>query len=301
MKTLFSSRSVRNILHHLIPNVGSILVMLAVLFIHDVRAAELNTGMSPSTISYQGTLSTASGVPVNSSVGLTFRIYNVQSGGTALWTEAHTGTNIVPVNNGLFNVQLGSIAPIPTSVWDNPTVYLGVQVEGDSVELSPREVVGAVPMAMMTSNITIPDGSVTTSKIADAAITNQKIQLGTYSNSITNEKTISTTSTTILTVPINVPYDATYLIVLNLSTVLDQAGTRAQIWIKDETGAGIQNYHIPHSVTGNDGTTSESYVKIYPFASGAHTITVTVSTTEGTGRVRGAEIQVIPFAQAITP
>jgi len=175
MNTQFPSRKIGSVLHHLVPNVGSILIMLAVLFIHDVRAAELNAGASPNIISYQGKLTTAAGLPVNQGMGLIFRLYNVQSGGTALWTEVHTGTNIVPVNNGLFNLLLGSITPIPTNVWNNPTVYLGVQVEGDSTELSPREVVGAVPFAMQTTSLTIPDGSITTSKIADGAITSQKV------------------------------------------------------------------------------------------------------------------------------
>jgi len=296
-----SSIHVRSILRHLVPNIGSILVMLAVLFIHDVQAAELGAGTSPSVISYQGRLATAGGLAVNGSMGLTFRFYSVQSGGTALWTEAHTGTNVVPINNGLFNVLLGSITPIPASVWSNPTVYLGVQVEGDSAELSPREIISAVPMAMMTSNITIPDGSVTNTKIADAAVSNQKIQLGIHSAHITSEMSIGTTSTTILTVPINVPYNANYLIVLNLSTVMDEAGHRVQVWIVDETGTGIQNYHIPQNIAGNDGTTSESYVKIHPFTSGAHTVKVTVSTTGSTGRVRGAEIYIIPFVQSGTP
>jgi hypothetical protein len=162
------------LLRQLIPNVGTVLVVLSLLFAFDARAAGLNTSTSPSTISYQGTLSTANGTVVSGSKGFTFKLYNVLSGGTALWTEAHTGVNAVPVSNGLFNVTLGSITPIPSTVWNNTTVFLGVQVEGDSAELSPREMVSAVPIAMMTTNITIPDGSVTTAKIADGAVTQAK-------------------------------------------------------------------------------------------------------------------------------
>lgn len=175
MNTQSFQKFLQGFLRQLIPNLGSILVMAAMLFAYNARAAGLNAGASPSTISYQGTLTTASGTPVNTSVGLTFRLYNIQSGGTPLWTEAHTGANNVPVNKGLFNVLLGSVTPIPSSVWSNSTVYLGVQVEGDSAELSPREMVSAVPMAMMTANITIPDNSVTTAKIADGAVTSQKV------------------------------------------------------------------------------------------------------------------------------
>ena len=181
MNTQSFQKFPKSFLRLLIPNLGSILVMAAMLFVYNARAAGLNAGTSPSTISYQGTLSTAGGTAVNTSIGLTFRLYNIQSGGTALWTEAHTGANIVPVNNGLFNVLLGGITPIPSAVWNNSTVYLGVQVDGDNAELSPREMVSAVPMAMMTANITVPEGSVVTSKLANNSVTSEKMAL-TYWN-----------------------------------------------------------------------------------------------------------------------
>ena len=47
--------------HQLIPNIGSIVVMAAMLFAYDARAANLNVGASLSTFSYQERLSTASG------------------------------------------------------------------------------------------------------------------------------------------------------------------------------------------------------------------------------------------------
>ncbi|MGC1376087.1 MAG: hypothetical protein WA821_07695 [Anaerolineales bacterium] len=167
------------LLRQLIPNIGTVLVVAALLFANNVRAASLSAA-SPNTISYQGTLSTVSGTAVTGSVGITFSLYNVPSGVTApLWTEPHTGANVVPVNNGLFNVLLGSITPIPSAVWDNAPVYLGVQVAGDSAELSPREVVSAVPYAMNAAGtIVIPDGSITTPKIAVGAITRDKLASG---------------------------------------------------------------------------------------------------------------------------
>ncbi|MBI5298559.1 MAG: hypothetical protein HY869_24050 [Chloroflexi bacterium] len=156
----------RHISHHFVPNLGTIIVVLALLFVTNVRAAGLGSETLFSTISYQGTLATASGIPIDATVGMTFRFYNVQSGGTALWTEAHTGTNAVPVSNGLFNVLLGSITPIPASVWSNSTVYLGVQVDGDSTELLPREMIGAVPISLVSNMaFTVPDGSITSPKL----------------------------------------------------------------------------------------------------------------------------------------
>lgn len=127
------------------------------------------TNAAPGVISYQGTLTDAAGKPVTGNVDITFRLFAAPTGGTALWTEAHTGANAVPVSNGLFNVLLGSLTPIPASVWSNANVYLGVRVAGDT-EMSPREIIGAVPVAMA-----VPDGSITSAKIADGAVTGEKI------------------------------------------------------------------------------------------------------------------------------
>ena len=152
---------------HLIPNVGTILVVALMLFAYRAWAAPagetpppVEPAMSPAVIaaapaanaapgviSYQGTLTDATGKPVTGNIGMTFRLYTAPTGGAALWTEARTGANAVPVSNGLFNVLLGSLTPIPASVWNNAHVYLGVQVAGDT-EMSPREVVSAVGAAM---------------------------------------------------------------------------------------------------------------------------------------------------------
>ncbi len=252
MNTQSFQKFLQGFLRQLIPNLGSILVMAAMLFVYNARAAGLNAVASPSTISYQGTLTTASGTPVNTSVGLTFRLYNIQSGGTALWTEAHTGSNTVPVNNGLFNVLLGSITPIPSSVWNNSTVYLGVQVEGDSSELSPREMVSAVPMAMMTANITIPDNSVTMSKIVDGAVTSNKMSV-TYWNirdDVNSYQTLSIGSTDYVEVQ---PYNFTFtptvngVVFLNLdltysSSTTDHA-TYCAISVNNSSGSAARSYY----------------------------------------------------------
>jgi hypothetical protein len=95
-------------------------------------------------------LNDAAGQPINGSTNITFRLYSAPTGGTALWTEAHTSANAVPVSNGLFNVLLGSLTPIPASVWSNANVYLGVQVGGDA-EMTPREEVNAVPITLVAN------------------------------------------------------------------------------------------------------------------------------------------------------
>jgi len=171
-----SRRMLHRLSHQLVPNVGT-LVMMALLFFAyhawaapsaapqaDVLASGVNTGL----LSYQGYLTDASGEPLTGGVDITFRLYDAPSGGAALWTEAHTNVNAVPVEDGLFNVMLGSLTPISSTVWGNGASYLGVQV-GNDAEMSPREVVGNVPTAL-----TVPDGAIGTNQIANGSVTQDK-------------------------------------------------------------------------------------------------------------------------------
>jgi hypothetical protein len=158
---------------HLVPNVGTVLIVALLLFAARVGAGPSNqepvpnlepvatiqapTGLaaaeplaSTNTISYQGRLTDASGNPINTPVSLTFRLYDVPSGGSPLWTEVHSG---VPVNNGLFSVLLGSINVIPSSLFTSrPTFYLGVTVGADP-EMTPREQIASSAYAFAASNL----------------------------------------------------------------------------------------------------------------------------------------------------
>ncbi len=165
MKKVIRKR-VRSLEHHLVPNVGTVLAVALLLFVYNAwaapQAAPLTQSAGTDELSYQGQLLGSGGSPVNGQVEMTFRIYNVPTGGTALWTEAHTGGNSVPVDNGRFQVLLGSLTPIPSSVWEYDNLYLEVQV-GSEV-LSPRELLGGVPVAghawvaTMAQGLSAPDG-----------------------------------------------------------------------------------------------------------------------------------------------
>ncbi|OGA43980.1 MAG: hypothetical protein A3G25_00080 [Betaproteobacteria bacterium RIFCSPLOWO2_12_FULL_63_13] len=52
----------------------------------------------PQRINYQGYLGNASGQPINVPVPMVFKLYDVASGGTALWTETQAS---VAVTNGI--------------------------------------------------------------------------------------------------------------------------------------------------------------------------------------------------------
>ena len=149
----------RALSRQLVPNMGTLVLVALLLFAYNVwaapQAAPPAQGTTTGLLSYQGYLTDAGGSPLDGGVGITFRLYSAPTSGTALWTEAHTGGNAVPVSDGLFNVLLGSLTPIPSSVWSNDILYLGVQV-GNDTEMTPRENLGAVPYAKVAGELAGP-------------------------------------------------------------------------------------------------------------------------------------------------
>jgi len=153
-----------------------------------ILAASWSLAQVPTTISYQGVLTDASGTVVpDGSYKLTFKLYDVETGGTALWSE----TQSVLVSKGIFSVALGSVTPIGLA-FDKP-YWLGVTV-GTGTELTPRialtgsaysfrsvhtegiegisaggDLTGTYP------NPSLKDNAVTTAKIADGAVTQAKL------------------------------------------------------------------------------------------------------------------------------
>lgn len=95
-------------------------------------ASQHGWGQIPQTISYQGVLTDAGSDAVpDGNYNVTFRLYEVATGGTPLWEEAQ----LIAVTSGIFNVILGSVIPLNLA-FDNP-YWLGVTV-GAGSELTPR-------------------------------------------------------------------------------------------------------------------------------------------------------------------
>jgi hypothetical protein len=176
-----SSPGWRRLARAMTPHPGTLIVMLvvlaAILWAQSVGALPLRApaaaGTSTGTIAYQGRLADADGTPITDTVNMEFRLYDVASGGIFLWEELWTGSNGVQVSDGLFNVMLGSLTPIPQSViTEHDSLFLGITVGTDD-EMAPRVQLGTVPFAVQA--LTVPDGSVTTEKLADEAVTSSKI------------------------------------------------------------------------------------------------------------------------------
>lgn len=109
--------------------------------------APLAVAAPPQTINYQGYLTNPGGTPVNSAVGMTFKLYNVASGGVAIYSETQLSVNVA---NGIFNTVIGSVTPIPLP-FDVP-YWLGVQVNAD-LEMTPRQPLTSSPYAFRASSL----------------------------------------------------------------------------------------------------------------------------------------------------
>jgi len=112
-------------------------------FITSADAAGINN-----QINFQGKLVNSNGTNVtDGNYTIVFSLYNVSSGGTAIWTE----TDTVTTSSGIFQVALGSNSAFPGSVdFNNSSLYLGIKV-GTDTEMTPRIRFSAVPYAFNAS------------------------------------------------------------------------------------------------------------------------------------------------------
>ena len=124
------------------------------------RAAQAAT---PQSMNYQGYLKSSAGVPYNGFRKLIFNIYNVSSGGSALWSETHP---TVSVAKGQFSVTLGAGNPAtPLALAFDVPYWIGVTVESDP-EMTPRQPLTTAPYAFKAASaLTVEDGAVTSPKI----------------------------------------------------------------------------------------------------------------------------------------
>lgn len=94
----------------------------------------------PPMISFQGVLTDPGGSGITDLLDVMFSIYDVPESGTAKWSEAQA----VDVSDGLFNVFLGEVNPLPDSIFTGQVLWLGVAVEPDA-EMTPRHRLVSTP------------------------------------------------------------------------------------------------------------------------------------------------------------
>src|SRR5580658_3823180 len=100
----------------------------------------------PTMINFSGTLTDASGKPLNGSFGVTFSFYAEQRDGPPLWQETQ---NVQANSSGHYTVTLGSTAShgLPTDLFiSGEARWLAVQVQGQAEQ--PRVLLLSVPYAL---------------------------------------------------------------------------------------------------------------------------------------------------------
>jgi len=114
-------------------------VLLSVILLPTVALADV-----PGMVSYQGTLTDDGGVALDTTVAMTFTIYDDSTGYLTLWSETQPS---VAVTDGVFDVLLGSVSPLSKSLFGSTaSCWLGVQV-GSDPEMAPLQRMAAVPFA----------------------------------------------------------------------------------------------------------------------------------------------------------
>ncbi len=287
MDSLFSKRN----LPLVILNISTILIVAVILMVNQVLANPDQTTttetFSAGVLSYQGTLMDSLGNPVTGSYEITFRIYNSPTSTTPLWEEARSGANAVPVQSGLFNVMLGSLNPIPETVWEQTELFLGVKI-GSDAEMSPREKLTFVPAAASSSvaqlALTVPDGSIGAVQIADGAINSSEVKLTHGEVYGSGEVLLLTAIPQIvpsMTFTVNPPTNQVIQVHLTLDSyrTLDCVTLIASIYIDNSPiGPGITL-----GTASNPERTTLSTVRQAPISAGSHTITIKAFCEAGSG------------------
>ena len=100
---------------------------------------------TPQTMNYQGILKSTAGAPFTGAKKLTFKIYDAASGGNLFWTEIQPTVNVA---KGQFNVTLGAGSPaVPLALAFDKPYWLGVTVDPETTEMTPRQPLTTVPYA----------------------------------------------------------------------------------------------------------------------------------------------------------
>jgi hypothetical protein len=126
-----------------IKNMKTGIFCLTVLFFAVCLFSAIFAAEVPHLINYQGKLTKSGTCALDTTIAMTFQIYTDSTTSISLWTETQSS---VKVEDGNFNVLLGSVVSIPDSAFNGSIRYLGVKVGGDA-EMTPCQPIVSVGYA----------------------------------------------------------------------------------------------------------------------------------------------------------
>jgi hypothetical protein len=129
---------------------------------------------------HQGIATDTAGDPLEGNLNVTFRLYEEATGGTALWEESQ----LINFVNGVYLTELGSDEPFPSGLFEKESLFLGIQIEGDS-EMTPRFEIRSVPFAQqaetaVTALSLAEDAVIAAGSIDAAELAASGVVAGTY-------------------------------------------------------------------------------------------------------------------------
>ena len=123
----------------------TLFIMVSLFFITPPSFAEI-----PHYMQFQGKATDGSDVPLNGNHDLTFRIYDIETGGTPIWNETHTS---VAVETGIFSVLLGGVTPLDIA-FDEP-YWISMEIDTtDGTNELPRQLISSVGYAYRAKEAT---------------------------------------------------------------------------------------------------------------------------------------------------
>jgi hypothetical protein len=134
------------------------------------------SGAAPLLVNYQGRLVDTAGNPLAGPLSIRFSIHDAATAGSELWFETQPAIN---PDNGIFSVSLGSVTPLPASVFGSDARYLEIKIGADAA-MAPRTRLLSTPYALYTANL----GSSGTQALisTDTVMTTSQFRLGNFTS-----------------------------------------------------------------------------------------------------------------------
>jgi hypothetical protein len=121
-----------------------------------------SSAVVPPLMNYQGYLTNLAGAPQDTTLVITFSIYDVETGGVPIWSETQGS---VVVTSGAFSILLGSVTLLDDTVFARSSRWLGMKLEPDP-EMIPRRRLVTLPYAFRVASVDGARGGTIVSKLA---------------------------------------------------------------------------------------------------------------------------------------
>ena len=142
----------------------------------------------PRLLNFQGTLVDGNGQALAGFYDMRFAIFDIESGGMPLWEESRQ----VDVVNGLYGVQLGTVEPLSSDLFETDTLFLEIEIYNPTPPTPAWEKFGSrlrltsTAFAMKAgvaervlngaiTSVMLSPGAVSSDQLSDQAVTASKI------------------------------------------------------------------------------------------------------------------------------